>query len=97
MAFVSWTSAGEMLLWPLFREHLLGKCCCGYGFMYIGWGNVAVACVAVAKVSWTLAGEMFCGFGFVGIGWRIVAVAKVSWVPVFKMLLRLRFCDCQNL
>ena len=39
-----------MLLWRRFREHQLEKCCCGIGFVDIGWTNVAVAAVSWVSV-----------------------------------------------
>ena len=53
MALVSSASAGEMLLWRWFGGHRLEKCCCGIGFVNIGWRDVAVAQVSCAS-----AGEM---------------------------------------
>ena len=61
MAFVSLTSAGEVLLWHWFRAHRLEKCYCGIGFVYIGLGNVAVA-----NVWWTSVGDMLLWLMFGG-------------------------------
>ena len=59
MALVSWTSAGEMLLWLRFRGHRLEKCCCGLGFVDVEFENVAVA-----KVSWVSVFNMWLWLRF---------------------------------
>ena len=43
VAKVSWTLAGEMMLWLWFRGHRLENCCCGEGFVGAGFQNVAAA------------------------------------------------------
>jgi hypothetical protein len=61
-----------MLLWHWFRVHRLEKCCCGIGFVDIGWGNVAMALVSFASAGETLLWLLYRGHRL-----RNVAVAFV--------------------